>query len=193
MRVRREEAELKLKKEEAEMKIRIWQEKQKEENKKKMQIEKERKEEMLRLGKKKFLQARMEYEAALYFDDARFSLRNDARHLRDLYESEEEEEELDDSKVDFAEPDSIENDGSVAARVWNSPPVEFGRGGPQQVEPLHMEVLRPRLNGGRNRMSHLPVIPEPSRPQQGEARQVQPLVPRSTINGLANGNYRESL
>ena len=183
------EAEMKLKQEEAQKKIKIWQEKEKEKGRVKAQNEKKKKEELLKLGKKNFLKARMEYEAALYFDSARFSLRNDVRSQRDLYES--EDSDLDDSKVDFADPDAIENDGAAAARIWGSTPGDFGRGSLQQVDQRHMEVLRPRLNGEGNLRSHLPVIPEPSRPRQGEARQAQPLMPKPSISQLANGNYRD--
>ena len=186
---RQREEEIKRKQEEAQEKFRAWQEKEKEKRRLKEEKENEEKEELLRQGRKKFLQAKLFLDQALLFDNARFSLRNDIRRLKDLYDSDESglEEE---NQVNFIDPEAIENDGAAAARIWGSPPENFGRGGLQQVEPLHVEVLRPRINGEGNLRSHLPVVPEPSRPRRGKENQVKPLQPKPTFSQLANGNYR---
>ena len=186
---RQREEEIKRKQEEAQEKFRAWQEKEKEKRRLKAEKENEEKEELLRQGRKKFLQAKLFLDQALLFDNARFSLRNDIRRLKDLYDSDESglEEE---NQVNFIDPEAIENDGAAAARIWGSPPENFGRGGLQQVEPLHVEVLRPRINGEGNLRSHLPVVPEPSRPRRGKENQVKPLQPKPTFSQLANGNYR---
>ena len=189
---RQREEEIKRKQEEAQEKFRAWQEKEKEKRRLKAEKENEEKEELLRQGRKKFLQAKLFLDQALLFDNARFSLRNDIRRLKDLYDSDESglEEE---NQVNFIDPEAIENDGAAAARIWGSPPENFGRGGLQQVEPLHVEVLRPRINGEGNLRSHLPVVPEPSRPRRGKENQVKPLQPKPTFSQLANGNYRGSI
>ena len=189
---RQREEEIKRKQEEAQEKFRAWQEKEKEKRRLKAEKENEEKEELLRQGRKKFLQAKLFLDQALLFDNARFSLRNDIRRLKDLYDSDESglEEE---NQVNFIDPEAIENDGAAAARIWGSPPENFGRGGLQQVEPLHVEVLRPRINGEGNLRSHLPVVPEPSRPRRGKENQVKPLQPKPTFSQLANGNYRDSI
>ena len=189
---RQREEEIKRKQEEAQEMFRAWQEKEKEKRRLKAEKENEEKEELLRQGRKKFLQAKLFLDQALLFDNARFSLRNDIRRLKDLYDSDESglEEE---NQVNFIDPEAIENDGAAAARIWGSPPENFGRGGLQQVEPLHVEVLRPRINGEGNLRSHLPVVPEPSRPRRGKENQVKPLQPKPTFSQLANGNYRGSI
>ena len=186
---RQREAELKLRQEEAQRKFKAWQEKEKEKRRLKAEKEKKEKEELLKQGRKKFLQARLFLDEVLFFENARSSLRDDARRHKDLYDSDENDLE-EESQVDFSDPDAIENDGAAAARIWGSPPEDFGRGGLQQVDQLHVEVLRPRLNGEGNLRSHLPVVQEPSRPRQDEARQVQPLRPKPSFSQLANGNYR---
>ena len=189
---RQREEEIKRRQEEAQKKFKAWQEKEKEKRRLKAEKEKEEKEELIRQGRKKFLQARLFPDHALFFEDARFSLRDGVRRLKDLYDSDESDLE-EENKVNFFDPEAIENDGAAAARIWGSPPENFGRGGLQQVEPLHVEVLRPRINGEGNLRSHLPVVPEPARPRRGKENQSQPLQPKPTFSQLANGNYRGSI
>ena len=97
---RQREAELRLRQEEAQKKFKMWQEKEKEKRRlkaEKEKKEKEEKEELLRLGRKKFLQARMFLDDALFFENARFSLKDGARRRKDLYDS--DESDLDDISV----------------------------------------------------------------------------------------------
>ena len=86
---RQREEEIKRKQEEAQEMLRAWQEKEKEKQRLKEEKENEEKEELLRQGRKKFLQAKLFLDQALLFDNARFSLRNDIRRLKDLYDSDE--------------------------------------------------------------------------------------------------------